>query len=222
MVGRAAEQWRDEGDEFRFSRRGTMKLIGLLGGVASGKTLVAEMFRRLGAEVLDADRVGHEVLRMPAVRAAVGGRWGKGIIGPDGEVNRSALAKIVFAPSPDGPRELTELERITHPEIRRRLKAEVEALARRGVKLAILDAPVMLKAGWNELCDALVFVDSPADQRLDRALARGWTAAEFAQREVSQEPVAEKQRLADFVLDNSRDVSYIQAQVERCWQRLLT
>ena len=136
-----------------------MKLIGLLGGVASGKSMVADMFRQLGAEVLDADRVGHEVLRMPAVRAAVGGRWGKDVIGPDGEINRPALAKIVFAPPPDGPRELAELERITHPEIRRRLQAEVEELARRGAKMAILDAPVMLKAGWNQLCDALVFVD---------------------------------------------------------------
>jgi dephospho-CoA kinase len=199
-----------------------MKLIGLLGGVASGKSLVADMFRQLGAEVLDADRVGHEVLRMPAVRAAVGGRWGKDVIGPDGEVHRPALAKIVFAASPDGPRELAELEQITHPEIRRRLQAEVAELARRGAKMAILDAPVMLKAGWNQLCDALVFVDAPADQRQARAMARGWTAAEFSQREAAQEPVEEKRRVADFVLDNSRDVSYIQAQVERCWQRLLT
>ena len=109
-----------------------MKLIGLLGGVASGKSMVAEMFRRLGAEVLDADRVGHEVLRMPAVRAAVGGRWGKDVIGPDGEVNRPALAKIVFAPPPDGPRELAELERITHPEIRRRLQAKSAELGSPG------------------------------------------------------------------------------------------
>ena len=93
------------------------------------------MFRQLGAGVLDADRAGHEVLRMPAVRAAVGGRWGKDVIGPDGEIDRSVLAKIVFAPPPDGPRELAELERITHPEIRQRLKAEVEEMARRGTKL---------------------------------------------------------------------------------------
>jgi dephospho-CoA kinase len=199
-----------------------MKLIGLLGGVASGKSMVADMYRQLGAEVLDADRVGHEVLRMPAVRAAVGGRWGKDVIGPDGEVNRPALAKIVFAPPPDGPRELAELERITHPEIRRRLQAEVAELGRHGVEVTILDAPVMLKAGWSQLCDALVFVDAPADQRQARAMARGWTAAELARREAAQEPVEEKRRLADFVLDNSQDVSYIQAQVERCWQRLLT
>ncbi len=109
-----------------------MKIIGLLGGVASGKSTVAEMFQKLGAVVLDADRAGHKVLRLPAVRAAIGGRWGKDVIGTDGEIDRRALGKIVFAPPPDGPRELAELERITHPEIRERLKAQVEELARHG------------------------------------------------------------------------------------------
>jgi dephospho-CoA kinase len=91
-------------------------------------------------------------------------------------------------------------------------------LARRKTPLVVLDAPVMLKAGWDQLCDAIAFVDCPADQRLTRATARGWNAEEFRRREASQEPVEEKRGLADFVLDNSRDVSYIQKQVERCWQ----
>jgi dephospho-CoA kinase len=198
-----------------------MKILGLLGGVASGKSTVAEMFHKLGAAVLDADRAGHEVLRMPAVRAAIGGRWGKDVIGPDGEIDRSALARIVFAPPPDGPRQLAELEKIAHPEIRKRLRAEADQFAQQGAPLVILDAPVMLKAGWNALCDAIAFVDCPVDQRLARAAARGWTAEEFRRREASQESIAEKKALADFVLDNSQDVSYIQAQVERCWQSLL-
>ncbi len=138
-----------------------MKIIGLLGGVASGKSTVAEMFQKIGAVVLDADRAGHKVLRLPAMRAAVGGRWGKEVIGPDGEIDRAALGKIVFAPPPDGPRELAELERITHPEIRSRLKAQVDELARHGTQVVILDAPVMLKAGWDKFCDAIIFVDAP-------------------------------------------------------------
>jgi dephospho-CoA kinase len=198
-----------------------MKILGLLGGVASGKSMVAEMFRQLGAGVLDADKAGHEVLRLPAVRAAVGGRWGKEVIGPDGEVDRTALAKIVFAPPPQGPPELAELERITHPEIRLHLKVELERMAQAGVKLAILDAPVMLKSGWNSLCDALALVDAPPELRLARAQQRGWTPQQFAAREASQEPISQKRRLADFVLDNSQDVSYIQSQVQRCWQTLV-
>jgi dephospho-CoA kinase len=197
-----------------------MKIIGLLGGIGSGKSTVAEIFRRLGAAVLDADKAGHEVLRIPAIRAAVGGRWGQEAIGPDGEIDRKALAKIVFAPPPDGPRELTELERITHPEIRRRLRAEIEELASRGTQVVILDAPVLLKAGWNTVCDTLVFVDSPLEQRQARAAARGWSAEEFTRREASQEPVEEKRRLANFVVDNSGDFGYIGSQVERLWQVL--
>ncbi len=198
-----------------------MKILGLLGGVASGKSTVAEMFRKLGAAVLDADRAGHEVLRMPAIRAAVGGRWGKEVIGPDGEVDRSALAKMYSGPPLGGPRQLAELEKITHPEIRKKLRAEAEQLAQQGSPVVILDAPVMLKAGWNKLCDAIAFVDCPADQRMAQAMKRGWTAEEFRQREAAQESAEEKKALSDFVLDNSRDVSYIQSQVERCWQSLI-
>lgn len=197
-----------------------MKIIGLLGGVASGKSTVAEMFQKLGAVVLDADRAGHKVLRLPAVRAAIGGRWGSQVIGADGEIDRPALGKIVFAPPPDGPRELAELERITHPEIRNRLKAQVEELARHGTQVVILDAPVMLKAGWDKFCDSILFVEAPVEQRLQRAAARGWNVEEFRHREAAQESVDEKRRRADFVLDNSQDLSYIQAQVQRYWQSL--
>jgi dephospho-CoA kinase len=197
-----------------------MKIIGLLGGIGSGKSTVAEMFRRLGAAVLDADKAGHEVLKIPAIRAAVGGRWGQGVIGPDGDIDRKALAKIVFAPPPDGPRELTELERITHPEIRRRLRAEIAELASRGTQIVILDAPVLLKAGWDAFCDEIIFVDAPLEQRQARAAARGWSAEEFARREASQEPVEEKRRLANFVVDNAGDFGYIGSQVERLWQVL--
>jgi len=198
-----------------------MKIIGLVGGVASGKSMVADMFRQLGASVLDADRIGHEVLRLPAVRAAIGGRWGKQVIGADGEVDRRQLAQIVFAPPPEGPLELAELERITHPEIRKRLKSRCKEMAHNGTKVAVLDAPVLLKAGWDSLCDAIVFVDAPGDQRRLRAAARGWNSEEFARREAAQESVEDKRLRANIVLDNSQDVSYIQSQVQRCWQAIL-
>jgi dephospho-CoA kinase len=197
-----------------------MQLIGLVGGIGSGKSTVAGIFGRLGAGILDADKVGHEVLRMPSVRAAIGGRWGQEVLASDGEIDRQALAKIVFAPPPSGPVELAELERITHPEIRRRLKAEIEKMAATGIRVAILDAPVLLKAGWKGFCDAIVMVDAPLALRQTRAAARGWTAEEFARREASQESIDEKRQAANFVVDNSRDFEYISAQVERLWQTL--
>lgn len=198
-----------------------MKIVGLVGGVASGKSTVAQMFERLGAKRLDADRAGHEVLRMPSVRAAVGGRWGSAVIGPDGEVDRPALGRIVFAPPPDGPRELAHLERLTHPEIGKQLLAQIKLLADSGTPVAILDAAVMLKAGWDAICDQIILVDAPEDLRLARARQRGWTEEEFRRREAAQETLEAKRRVADFVLDNSKDLRYTQAQVERCWQSLL-
>jgi len=198
-----------------------MRILGLLGGVASGKSAVAELFRGLGAEVLDADRVGHEVLRLPEVREAVRAHFGPQVIDKDGQVDRRLLGRVVFGPPPDGARELAVLEGITHPQIRRRLRDEVDRMAADGAKLAVLDAPVLLKAGWDAVCDGLALVDCPENLRLQRAMARGWTAAEFAAREAAQEPIEEKRRRADFVVDNSAAMEYTQAQVERIWGELV-
>jgi dephospho-CoA kinase len=198
-----------------------MRIIGLLGGIASGKSFVAEQFRQLGAAALDADRVGHEVLRLPAIKEAVRHQFGREVLNSTGEVDRKALGKIVFAPAPDGPRQLTVLEQITHPEIRRRLNEQVEQLAAEGVTLAVLDAPVLLKAGWGDVCDALVFVDCEDAVRRTRAIERGWTPDEFAAREAAQESLAEKRKRADYVLENSAGTEYTKAQIERLWHCLV-
>lgn len=198
-----------------------MQMIGLVGGIASGKSLVAQQFRSLGAEVLDADRVGHEVLRLPEVVAAIRGHFGEQVLDATGHVDRKALGRIVFGPYPVGPSQLAMLESITHPEIRRRLRVQAEGMAERGVPLVVLDAPVLLKAGWDKMCNALVYVDSPRDLRLSRALKRGWTAEEFAAREAAQEPIEEKRRRSGFVVDNSGDLGYTLGQVERLWRLLV-
>jgi dephospho-CoA kinase len=162
-----------------------MKIIGLLGGVASGKSQVARLFRRKGAEVLDADTVG------------------------------------LFGTSPSAPQELALLESLTHPHIRRQLRGQADRMLADGVPIVILDAPVLLKAGWNDLCDSLVFVDCPELVRRARAVARGWTAEDFAAREAAQESVDSKRALADFVVDNSASLGYTQSQIEKVWQTLV-
>ena len=198
-----------------------MDIIGLLGGIASGKSYVAEQFRRLGADVLDADRVGHEVLQSVPICAAIRNHFGGTVFGEDGQVDRKALGRIVFAPAPDGPRELLKLEQLTHPEIRRRLKVQADCASAAGVPAVILDAPVMMKAGWAEICSRLVFVDAPEAVRRERAMARGWTADEFAAREAAQASLDAKRRRADFVVDNSASREYTQAQIERFWHSLV-
>jgi dephospho-CoA kinase len=101
------------------------------------------------------------------------------------------------------------------------LAAEMHRLMDQGVRVAVLDAPVMLKAGWDRLCDQIWFVDCPYEIRLKRAQARGWSEDEFRRRELAQEPVDRKRELADLVLDNSRDIAYTHQQIERFWHSLI-
>lgn len=197
-----------------------MKILGLLGGIASGKSLVAEQFCRLGAGLLDGDGAGHEVLRLPQVKEWISAHWGAAVFATDGEVDRQALGRIVFDSSPSGRRELEYLEKLTHPRIGERLRGQAANLAAAGKTLAVLDAPVMLKAGWDAFCDHIVFIEAPQEIRRARALARGWRQEDFAARESAQEPLEVKRARADFVIDNSGTAEETRTQVEFLWQSL--
>jgi len=198
-----------------------MQVIGILGGVASGKSLVARQLAELGAGLLDADRAGREVLRLPGVEAAARERWGERVFGPDGRIDRERLSEVVFAPPPDGPPERLFLEQLTHPEIGRRIAQRAAELAGAGVRVAILDAPLILEAGWDKLCTRLLFVDAPRRARLARAIARGWTEEGFAAREAVQLPLDQKRRVADRVVDNSGPPEQTRTELERLWPLLV-
>jgi dephospho-CoA kinase len=195
-----------------------MKLIGIVGGVACGKSFVARVLAELGAGVLDADRMGHEVLRTPELERAVRERWGAGVFGPDGHVDRSRLAAVVFAAAPAASEQRKQLEQLLHPKIGRRLKLEADRLASEGHPAAVLDAPLLVEAGWDTVCDWLVFIDAPRDLRLVRARSRGWSEMDFAAREGVQESLDSKRKRADVILDNSGSPEETRAQVERFWR----
>jgi dephospho-CoA kinase len=198
-----------------------MHVIGLLGGVASGKSLVAQELTRLGAGLLDADRTGHEVLQSDRVENAARRQWGPTVFGADGRIDRAKLARIVFADPPDGPRQRQYLEQLTHPEIGRLLRREADDLAARGIQAAVLDAPLLLEAGWNRLCDTLIFVDAPRELRLARARRRGWSEEDFDRREDVQESLDLKRERADVIVDNSGSPQHTRVQVEQFWRSLV-
>ena len=198
-----------------------MLIIGIAGGVASGKSLVADLFRQLGAGVLDADRAGHEVLCREEVRKAIRERWGDAVFASDGRIDRARLARIVFAPTSDGSADLAELERITHPRIGRLIQRQADELAASGFAAAVLDAPVMFKAGWDRMCDKIIFVDAPRDSRLAWAKQRGWTEQQFDARESAQTSLDTKRAAADVVVDNSKSPQEIREQVERFWHAVV-
>jgi dephospho-CoA kinase len=186
-------------------------VVGLLGGIGSGKSQVAAAFARLGARIIAGDQLGQAALRDPDIRARVVSRWGQGIVDENGEIDRRRLAAIVFA----DPAQRKELEAITHPWIRQRIWEQVEE-ARKDprVPLIILDAAVMLEAGWNEVCDRLLFIEAPREVRLARvAQQRGWSEKDVEAREQAQLPLTEKAVRADHVFDNSVSLEHLNRQV---------
>ena len=198
-----------------------MHVIGLVGGVAAGKSLVGDCFARLSAEVLDADSASHNVLRDNDVIAEACHLWGDGITKPDGQIDRRALGRIVFAPPPDGPRERAKLEQIVHPCVRKQFVDRIEQLRRVGsCPAAVIDAPLLLEAGWGSICDHIVFVHADRDSRLARISDRGWSEEEFLARERAQMPLEEKRSSADIVIDNSGSPEQTYEQVEAFWRRL--
>jgi len=199
-----------------------MKIIGLVGGVASGKSLVAGMLIELGAVHLDADRTGHVVLAEDAdVRHALIGRWGDSILAPSGEIDRPAIARKVFGTNPTASAERHFLEGLLHPRIRERLnKIRDEAVAA-GKPAIILDAPLLLEADWGSLCDIILMIEAPHELRLKRALTRGWTESEFHEREAAQWPPEEKRRHADAVIPNNGTQYDLRRAVQEFWNNYI-
>lgn len=196
-----------------------MITIGLIGGVASGKSSVARLLADGGAVILDADRVGHEVLREAAVIDQLTARWGAGILQADGQINRRSVAQIVFAPGNEAERQF--LNGVSHPRIAARLEEQLAELRKSNCPAAILDAALLLEAGWDKLCDEIVYVGVPHEQRLARARTRGWDEAELARREATQLPLEEKKRRATQVIDNSGTLSDLEQQVDELWRKFV-
>ncbi|HET6204788.1 MAG TPA: dephospho-CoA kinase [Planctomycetota bacterium] len=189
-------------------------VVGILGGIAAGKSTVAAEFAACGAEVLDADAIAHACLERPKIRARVRERFGEGVFRAEGSVDRAALAAAAFA-SDEARR---DLEAIVHPCVRAALE---ERLAARGPGIVVLDAPLLEEAGLARVCDATVFVDAPRRVRAARAAARGWTPEELARRESSQIPPEEKRGRARIVIRNDGSRARLRDEVARLYARLL-
>jgi dephospho-CoA kinase len=197
-----------------------MIVIGLVGRIAAGKSTVARAFAARGAEVIDADRLAHEVLADPAAVAEVVARFGADVLDETGRVRRPVLAERVFGPTPGHDAALRDLEAIVHPRVRAKIEARLAEV--RGAEpsaqpaIVVLDVPLLLQAGWDRLCDRLVDVSCAEAVRQRRLDARGWPADQRAARERAwsrgqRRPAAEK----TVVVDASGLRAYTQEQVDR-------
>ena len=196
-----------------------MRIIGITGGVACGKSSVAALFEQAGARRLDADRLGHEVLTDPETIAAIRDAWGSSVFDSQGRVDRQRLAAIVFAPPPEGPRNRAILEAISHPKIAALLDERAARAEADGCPWVVIDAALLFEAGWNRRCSLVVFVEAPPEVRRNRAAARGWSEEQFLAREAAQWPPERKRALADVVIDNSGGFAHTAEQVQSLIER---
>jgi len=187
-------------------------VLGLIGGIGSGKSRVAAELARHGGRVIAADQIGHDALRDEDIKGQVVARWGTDVLDGQGAVNRRRLGQIVFADAA----ERRALEALVFPWIERRIREAIDqARADPAVRLIILDAAIMVEAGWDKVCDRIVYVHAPREQRLKRlAEQRGWGEADLRAREEAQLPLADKQARADVTVDNSGSPQELARQVE--------
>jgi dephospho-CoA kinase len=194
-------------------------LVGLTGGLATGKSTVSATLRALGCVVLDADALAREVVEpgQPAL-AAIVEAFGPEVVGPDGGLDRKRLGAIVFA----DPGKRRVLEAIVHPAIRDRFQTRLADLERQGFEgIVVWDAPVMIETGGHRVMDRLVVVVADAAVQRARALARDGDAGDTERKIASQMPLADKARLADYVIDNSGDRAATEARTREVLAALL-
>lgn len=194
-------------------------LVGLTGGIATGKSTVSTILRELGAVVLDADVLAREVVEpgQPAL-AAIAREFGPDVLTPDGRLDRKRVAAIVFS----APARRKTLEAITHPAIRDRFLAHLAELEARGFEgLVFWDAPVMIETGGHKAMDRLVVVITDAPTQLARAVGRDGDRADIERRIANQLPLDEKAALADYVIDNSGDRAATEARTREVYAALM-
>jgi len=193
-----------------------MKIIGIVGGIASGKTSAAQIFEQSGAVVLSADEIGHRVLQEAGIRQAAVERWGSKILDSSGKIDRKRLATIVFQDEED----LVFLEKLTHQRIRDQISVALQNLAQNHTAAVILDAPLLLEAGWESLCDVIVFIESSLENREKRAADRGWTPEELARRESRQLSLQKKRASTSYTIHNDGSTDELEEEICRVWDSL--
>ncbi len=209
-----------------------MLKVGLTGGIASGKSVVGEMFVAFGAHLVQADRIAHQLM-LPGqpVYNEVVRHFGGAILNPDLSVNRAKLAEAAFgstakAASPATTSRIQELNRIVHPAVLRSQEEWMEETGRQDPgAVAVVEAALIIEAGAAKRFDRLIVVTSSDQQRIARFAARHKLGLDAARKEVerrmaAQLPEAEKVKAADYVIDNSGSLDHTREQARQVWEKL--
>lgn len=196
-----------------------MKVIGLTGGTGSGKSVVSRSLAEMGAVIIDADRIAHEIIEKekPAYLEIVD-FYGRNILDAEGNIIRRKLGELVFHDA----EKLAFLNRCTHKYIRAEVEQQIQAAKAKGqAKAIILDAPLLLEAGLEQACDLVWVVYAAEEVRAKRVMARDGISEETAlARIANQKSWAEYEKVADAILDNSGDTAFLQTQIEKIWETI--
>ncbi|MCK5450956.1 MAG: dephospho-CoA kinase [Candidatus Omnitrophica bacterium] len=188
-------------------------VIGVTGGLASGKTVVANLFKELGAAKIDADEIAHDLLANDEnVRTGIVDLFGESILGSKG-VDRRKLASVVFFDK----QKLRALCGVLHPKILKRIKSEADEVEE---SIVVVDAPLLFETHLEEYVDVSIIVNATREIQIERAMARGIPEKEASNIIENQMPFLEKERLADYVIDNKSDRVTIRKGVEEIWRKL--
>jgi dephospho-CoA kinase len=192
-----------------------MIIIGLTGGIGTGKSEAARILQGLGAVIINADQVGHEAYTphsetwQEVVKA-----FGEGILQPSGEIDRRKLGGIVFS----DPEQLARLNRIMHPRMAKMVAERIKELAERDTSVVVVEAAILFEAGWDSLVDEVWSTDSPEELVIQRLQARNGMSEEEATKRIGvQMPAEERRKRSDVVLDNSGEVADLERTIHSFW-----
>ncbi len=197
-----------------------MKIIGLTGGIGSGKSTVSRFLGELGAVIIDADKVGHEAFKSDTeVWGEIVAAFGEQILATNREIDRKKLGDVVFG----NPKSLARLNRIMHPRMYEIVKTKLEEYRRQGMDVVILEAPLLIEAGWTSLVDEIWVTVAPEATVVSRTEERaGLSGEEVLARIRSQLSSGERAKRADLIIDTDCSLDELRARVGELWEGLHT
>jgi len=195
-----------------------MKVIGLTGGIGSGKSTVSQLLHELGAVVLDADKVGHEAYQ-PNTETwlEVVSAFGRQILTSSGEIDRRVLSQIVFS----DPESLARLNQIVHPRMYEMMKNQIDEFRRQRVKVVVLEAAILLEAGWTPLVDEVWVTVAPEQEVVKRTVERNGSSEEQVIARIrSQLSSEERAGRADVIINNDGSIDELKVKIKELWDRI--